>query len=78
VSEQQANVRKVLLQVLEVLEDGPATSEDVAHDLAISRKTASAYLSDLFSQGLLTRVAMREERESSLLQQRRGKLTAFR
>lgn len=46
---------KLVLRVLEVLDDGPAHCHDVADELGIDMKTASATLSDLHAHGMLIR-----------------------
>lgn len=48
-------VMKLALRVLNVVEDGPAHCYDVADELGIDMKTASATLSDLHADGLLIR-----------------------
>lgn len=48
-------MNKQTTMVLEVLEDGPAHCHDVASELGMTTRTASAVLSDLYAQGLLTR-----------------------
>ncbi len=46
---------KQIAAVLQVVTDGPSTSQDVADELGIPRKTACAVLIKLHSDGLLKR-----------------------
>jgi hypothetical protein len=46
---------KQTILVLEVLDDGPAHCHDVASELGMPMRTASAVLSELYALGLLTR-----------------------
>jgi DNA-binding IclR family transcriptional regulator len=46
---------KMSLQVLELVLDSPAHCHDIADELEISMKTASALLSDLWHQKLIIR-----------------------
>lgn len=44
---------KVIARVLEVAQNGPVTSQDIADELGLSKKAASAYLSELKSCGVV-------------------------
>lgn len=47
---------KLIVRVLNVLDDGPAHCHDVADELGINMRTASATLCDLYQSGLIRRV----------------------
>jgi len=62
------NAMKMLVKVIAVLQDGPATSQDIADELGISVKEASAYLSDLEGAGIVhTSRILRTERNKKIL-----------
>lgn len=53
---------KLINRVCDELMRGPATSADIAGELQISAKTASAILSELFSIGTVSRSRLKSAR----------------